>query len=107
MDCLRLCGIETAVSASGSGIYPAQMIICAYERLEAVLEACMESATDVVLALRAENGEISLRVLLKAEMFGYEAPDEISTSVCRCRESVIKDGQDIIVALRFTEGGGA
>lgn len=105
LDFLRLCGIETALSASGSGIYPAQMIVCAYERLEAVLEACLESATDVICALRAENGEISLRVMLKADFFDYDAPRDITTSVCRCQENVIKDGPDIIVALRITEGG--
>ena len=107
LDCLRLCGIETAISAKGSGIYPAQMIICAYERLEAVLESCMECATDVAVALRAGADEIGLRVMLTAEAFYYEAPVDIDTGLTRCHESVEKDGRDVIVVLRFTSGGGS
>ena len=37
-ECMRFCGINTAVSSFGTGAFPASMMIAAYEQFEAVVE---------------------------------------------------------------------
>ena len=104
---VHMLGVNTAVNASGTGIFPADMVIATYERVESVLETSLDSVSDLMVSAKAEPGVISVRMMLKTgaltlpAMETERASDSYSESV-----SVTGDEQDVILAFVFREGGG-
>ena len=107
MSCLRLLEVETAVSLEGEGELPAPMVIAAYEDLETVIEDCMDSLDALMVFCSAAPGRLDARLLLRSAALTLN-PGQLSPgdgSFVR-RLSVTKDGQDLILAFSYTEGGG-
>ena len=99
---VRLKGVGTALSASGSGRYPAGMLIRAYEWLELIVEEALDTLTALAVTLKAGSGEISLRVMLNAASFTIPAAAGESGAYAP-EVSVTKEGQDLIFLCRFRE----
>lgn len=107
LDYLRLCGVETASNALGSGAYPSEMIIAAYESIHAIIEQSLDSLLDMAIVIRAAGDELTVRVMLRSNSFSYFSSDSerIDSGFSRT-VAVTKEDQDIIVTLGFTQGGG-
>ena len=105
---LRLKGIRAAVSSSGSGLCPAGLIIAVYEQMEAVLEDCVDTLTDLMVFLRKAGPDITMRMMLKAASVTvpYAGTADVSHG-CTKTMSVTKDGEDIILTYIFRKGGEA
>ena len=99
-------GIRTASSAVGTGIYPAELVISAYEQAEAVLESCLDSATDLMILTKAGPGSIFLRILLRAGALTLPIGEAAPASLAyRPEVSVTKEEEDLILSFTFREGG--
>ncbi|MBR4435391.1 MAG: hypothetical protein IKS90_04760 [Clostridia bacterium] len=105
LDYMRLYGANTAVSAVGTGSYPADMVIAAYEHIEQIVEECMDSLSDMAVTIRSAGKELIVRMMLKAENFSYESngiwPDVSGFSRF---VSITKENQDMIIVITFMEG---
>ena len=105
---VRALGVRTASTAPGAGTYPADMVIAAYARVESVLEQSLDGATDLMVSMRAEPGAISVRMMLRSETVTLPFREETVTGTGFAESvSVTKEGQDMILAFLFREGGGA
>ena len=105
LNYIRLKGVNAALSASGDGIFPAEMLIRAYELIERIVEEALESMTALVVLLKAKQGELSLRLLVSAASFTLPFNKTGSGEDERMDVSVTKEGQDLIFHCRFREGG--
>ncbi len=107
LEYVRLCGAITAVSSFGTGAFPAEMIVAAYERFWTVVEASFDTMSHINVSVRAEKNSLILRMLLKTENFSYEAnsPRQENRDFF-CKSSITKEGQDINIAFTFVKGGG-
>ncbi|MBR5947699.1 MAG: hypothetical protein IKZ82_03480 [Clostridia bacterium] len=106
LDYLRLCGVETASNALGSGAYPSEMIIAAYESIHSIVEQSLDSLSDIAIVIRASGDELTVRVMLRANSFSYFSADSKGKGVGFSRSvAVNKEDQDIIVTFCFTQGG--
>ncbi len=104
---LKLKGVGAALSASGRGSCPAARLISAYEQLERIIEAALETLTALAVYLKADSEVLSMRVLVNAASFTLP-PESIAGSDEEGSQdvSVTKEGQDLIFYCRFREGGG-
>ena len=106
MEYLRLCGVETAVSATGTGKLPAAVIIAAYESVETALENCLDTLSALAAVIRVEEERLILRLLLKTERFSWlPDPGEFLDRGVRAETNVSRDGPDVIVSITFAGGG--
>ncbi|MBQ6196619.1 MAG: hypothetical protein IJK47_04215 [Lachnospiraceae bacterium] len=106
LNYIRLKGVSAALTAAGGGDYPARMLSCAYERLESIVEAALETLTALVVSLQAEPGELSMRVMLNAGSLTIPVKDDADVGGTFASEvAVTKEGQDLIYSCRFREGG--
>lgn len=106
LEYLRLCGVETASNALGSGAYPAEMIIAAYESIHSIVEQSLDSLSDIAIIIRASGDELTVRVMLRANSFSYFSEDSNAKAVGFSRRiTVTKEDQDIIVLFSFIQGG--
>jgi len=106
LEYMRLCGVNTAVSSFGVGTFPAEMVIAAYEHIEAIAEESLDTLSDMIVTVRAEIKELIVRMMLKADDFVYEANGLWHDGGSFSRKVMItKDRQDMIIVLTFTEGG--
>ena len=103
---VRTLGVNTAVNVSGAGIYPANMLIAAYERVESVLETSLEEITDLMIFTKEESGEISTRMMIRAGALTLPPMDNKRGDSYSESISVTKDDQDMILSFVFREGGG-
>ncbi len=107
LDYIRLCGVNTAASSVGTGAYPAEMVIAAYEHIEAIAEESLDTLSDMIVILRSAGRQLVVRMLLKAESFAYETNGRWQDGVSFSRKvAITKENQDMIIVLTFTEGGG-
>ena len=111
LDAVRLCGVETALTASGSGELPAALVISAYEHVHAVVLEGLDTMRAVLLRVSGADGGdpfIEIRMLLKTDNLSWDfaRPFPGAGSV-RPQVRVSMDEGDLSVALRFEEGGGA
>ena len=107
LDYIRLCGANTAVSAIGTGSYLADMVIAAYENIEAIAEESLDTLSDMIVTIRSDGRRLIVRIMLKAENFSYEAGGAWRKRVGFSRSvNITKEDQDMIIVLTFTEGGG-
>ena len=109
LDAVRLCGVETALTASGSGELPAALVISAYEHVLAVVLEGLDTMRAVLLRASGADGDdpfIEIRMLLKTDnlSWDFERPFPGAGGV-RPQVRVSMDEGDLSVALRFTEGG--
>ena len=103
---LHLCGVQTAVSSAGMGSYPAEMIICAYESIEAVIEESMDRLKGMTVVIRAEENALFVRMLLDVDNFYMRSGEHKISGVDFTGDvSIIKDRSDIIIAFAFAERG--
>ena len=103
---VRLLGVNAASYASGTGIYPAVMVIAAYERVESVLEDCLETISDLMIRTKAEPGAITVRMMLKTDALTLPVMEKERATVAYHESvSVTKDGKDMILIFTFREGG--
>ncbi len=107
MDYVRLCGVNTASGSVGTGSYPADMIIAAYEQIEEITEASLDTLSDMIVNVRSDNQCLIVRMMLKAENFSYEANGTWQDTGFSRKVSITKENQDMIIVLTFSEGGGA
>ena len=106
MSYLRLCGVNTAVSAFGTGAYPNELIIAAYESMETVVEESMDTLSDMIVSIRAEEKRLTVRIMLKADSFALAPNDPQPDGAIFTRTvSIAKEEQDTILVLTFTTGG--
>ena len=106
LESVRLCGAQTAWSAQGGGDFPAGMVIAAYEQFEALVESCMDSLRDILVAVRAGEGRLALRVLLRADAIAYDAREPAAAPQGFSRHlAVSTDNRDTLVVLTLEEGG--
>ena len=106
MEYLRLCGIAAAVQRFAKGVYPAQVIIAAYEHTQAIVMEGLDTLTAVSVIVRDAAG-LELRLLVKAQSLSWDfgaVPPGISG--VQPRIQVTKEGEDLTIVLRFPGGGG-
>ena len=105
---LQLCQVNTAVSSVGSCAYPADMVIAAYEHIEAILEESLDTLSDMVVTIRADQEEFTIRIMLQVDNFSYgpNAAWQDGASFSRT-VAITKEDQDMIIVLTFTKGGGS
>lgn len=98
---------NTAVSGVGTGSYPANMVITAYENIEAIAEEILDTLSDLIVTIRSDGRRLIVRIMLKAENFSYTSNGTSWEDVVFSRSvSITKEDQDMIIVLTFTEGGG-
>lgn len=113
LEYLRLSGVETALLVDSSGELPADLVISAYEHLNAVIADALDSIQAILLrvnsaVLSADSPAfLELRLLLRTGLpswdFTWPAP-----GIGGLRPSVqfsVED-RDLRLVLRFMEGGG-
>ena len=107
LDYVQLLDANTATSAVGSGSYPAQMIVAAYEHIEAVIENCMDTLSAIIVAIRADDAALTVRIMLQADSFSYDAGGALGKDAGFSRKvTITKDDPDLVILFTFTEGGG-
>ena len=103
---LRLGGVNTAVYAFGTGAYPNELIIAAYESFETVVEESMDTLSDMIVSIRAQGASLVLRVMMKADSFALAPNDPQPRGTAFTRTvSIAKEEQDTILVFTFTAGG--
>ena len=104
LEYISLCGINTAASSIGSSVFPAKMVISAYEQIEMIVENCLDTLTDLAVTIRSEEQKMTIRMMLKADDFVYETNDSLrEESEFSRRIMITKDRQDLLVVLTFRE----
>ena len=107
LDYVRLCSVNTATSAVGTGSYPAAMVFAAYEQIEGITEKSLDTLTDMIVTIRSDKERLIVRVMLRAESFSYETNGIWQNAEGFSHHaSITKEGQDMIIVLAFREGGG-
>lgn len=105
LDYAHICGINTAVMLAGAGTYSERMIISAYEHIEAVLEECLDTLSDLMIAVRAEQKRLIIRMMIKADSFTLNVDEVMLSGRGFSRQiSIAKEDGDFILVLTFTEG---
>ena len=105
LDYVRLIGANTVTRTVGNGLLAAHMVVAAYEHMEEIIEACLESLSDMIVIINATEKSLNLRIMLKAENFSYETKDIAQEERNFSRKvSITKENGDIIMALTFIEG---
>ena len=105
LENIRLCGADTALQTAGHGEYPAGMITAAYEHFEDIAEASMDSLSGLLVTIRAEEGRLTLRMLLQADAIEYAArphPEDVGFTR---HLTVSTDNRDTLVTLTLAKGG--
>ena len=106
LEYLKLCGVRTAVSAAGTGVFPARMVTEAYEHGQALIESCLESLTDLAVHLSAGSGRLETRMMIRADRVDFIGPPEgYGGPGFRSKLSVTTEGQDRIIVLTLIKGG--
>ena len=102
---VHMLGVNTAVHTSGAGIYPSEMVIAAYERVESVLETSLDSVSDLMVSAKAEPGAIAVRMMISIGALTLPAMETERASYSYSESvSITKDGKDVILAFVFREG---
>ena len=104
---VMLKGIPAALTSSGTGLYPAGMIITAYDMAERVIEDCLDTLTFLAVHAQMQKGQITVRMMVTAEEFRMPrggSPDPGCGFTADVTAS--KNGRDMILAFTFREGGG-
>lgn len=107
LEYVRLCGVNAASNSAGTGIFPAGMIIAAYENFESVVEDSLTTLSALAVSVQAREGRLTVRLMLTADSFSYESrqPGQNGTDYAS-GVSISKEGQDMIIVFTFAEGGG-
>ena len=106
---LRLCGVQTALSVSGSASQPAAAVISAFEHVRAVILAALGGLRVFFVRVSlGEDGALELRLLLQAENFSWDFSRDVPTSV-RIPPAirVNMDQGELTIVFRYPKGGGA
>ena len=102
---VHMLGVNTTVHTSGAGIYPSEMVIAAYERVESVLETSLDSVSDLMVSAKAEPGAIAVRMMISIGALTHPAKETERASYSYSESvSITKDGKDVILAFVFREG---
>ena len=106
LEYLKLCGVRTAISATGTGAFPPRMVTEAYEHGQALIESCLESLTDLAVHLSAGPDRLEIRMMIRADRVDFTGPPEgYGGSGFRSKLSVTTEGQDRIIVLTLIKGG--
>ncbi len=112
LDAVRLCRAETALNASGSGEFPASLVISAYEHVQAVVMEGLDTLRAILLRVSGGRERLSgqpfleIRMLLKADSLSWDFAGKLPGSGgVRPQVRVSMDEGDLSVVLRFEEGG--
>ena len=106
LEYLKLCGVRTAVSATGTGAFPPRMVTEAYEHGQALIESCLESLTDLAVHLSAGPDRLEIRMMIRADRVDFTGPPEgYGGSGFRSKLAVTTEGQDRIIVLTLIKGG--
>ena len=102
MEYVRLCGVHTAVTAAGTGVFSPALVTEAYDTVERTTEDALSSLRDMMVAVKAEGDVLSVRLLLHGtDLFLRGAP-----VLNRGRALLEQDGEDAALTLTFREGRG-
>ena len=82
------------------------MVIAAYEQIEEIIEDSLDPLSDIIVAIRSDAQRLIVRMMLKAENFSCETRGPWQDAGFSRKASITKEGQDMIIVLTFTEGGG-
>lgn len=102
LEYLRLCGVNTAVSSSGTEVYSAGTVIDAYKSFEDIIEENLDTITDMSVSIQETEGRITIRFLVQADSFSCES---LAGRQSQKEFLFAKENDDIIIALSFMEGG--
>ena len=106
LEYVRLCGVNAAMTFSGRESYPAELVIAVYEQMEKIVENSLETLSDLMISLRFEAGEITMRMLLNAA--ALTLPQDRArngTENYTQTLTVSKTDNDLLLAYCFREGG--
>lgn len=107
---LRLCGVDAVVRVRGEGELPAAVIISAYEHLQALAEECLDTleALLIQVSFGGTGRDLEMRILLRAERLSWDfSRNDYSGAGAHPQIRVSKEGGDLVVLLRYPEGGAA
>ena len=103
MEYVRLCGVNTAVTAAGTGNFSPALVTEAYETVERAAEDHLSTLKDIAAAVKAEGDVLSVRLLLHGtDLFPGGAP-----ALRRGSALLEWDREDAVLTLTFREGRGA
>ena len=102
MEYVRLCGVHTAVTAAGTGVFSPALVTEAYDTVERTTEDALSSLRDMMVAVKAEGDVLSVRLLLHGtDLFLRGSP-----VLNRGSALLEQDGEDAALTLTFREGRG-
>ena len=107
LENLQLCGAATALRVAGQGDYPSGLIVAAYEHFEAIVEACVDTLSDLLVVLRAQADRLTLRMLIRADAIEYAAQPHPEDEGFARQLTVSNDNRDTVVTLTLVKGGEA
>lgn len=106
LEYVRLCGVNTASSSFGTGIFCVQMVTGIYDYIETIIEKSLDTLSSMIVSVRAQKNTLTARIMLEADNFSYESQDiKQNEAQYRTDVSISKEGADMIIVLTFTEGG--
>ena len=106
MEYVSLCGVSTAVRASGNGSYVPGLLTAAYEQAERVIEQSLGGAKSIMLSVQAEEEALQLRLLIHGSKPGLPGPESGVGDGFSFSRSVEWDGEEGAITLRFAPKGG-
>ena len=96
---IRLLGTETAMNSTGSALYPAKAVIAAYEWAEQAMEHHLGDLRALLAVLRAQEGRLTLRLVVRAGDAEPLPPHEETAEGVHCALTVDADGGDVTYVL--------
>ncbi len=81
------------------------MIFAAFEHVHAIVMECMDGLSACMISVHSVT-ELELRLMLQAESLSWDFGSGLQGSTgIRPRIQVSKQGEDLVIVLRFSEGG--
>ena len=106
VEYLRLCGVSAAVLNYADGSRPAPVVIAAYEHVHAIVSESLDTLSALSITVRGTQ-ELELRLLLQAKSLSWDFGSVPRGGGVQPRIRVAKEDGDLVIVLRFAEGGAA
>lgn len=105
LECMRICGVQTALAVFCTGDFPAEMLIAAYEQFEDAVEKGFGTCSWISASICSEQNKLILRLMLKAENCIYETGNTRKEyEGFFCKTEVTQEERDTCIALVFEKG---
>ena len=106
VDALRLAGVEAAIGPAGAGALDADTIISAYEYCFCLIMDCLPELRAFYVLISGGDA-LSLRLMLRTEDLSRASIDCFPDTAVRPQTQVSIENGDMVIVLRFAEGGRA